>query len=130
MSFFKGCFLGFCVLASPLVLTSCAVTPAPQVHCDGQPNWCVVASNEMNDDATLYIDGQVAADVPGQQTVKIPVLAGTTHEVNDCMTVVINPGQGLLQIGRQTQNECTKPKSITFSGNYRDIIYTPSPGGS
>ncbi len=78
-----GLFLARCELGDP--------TPEPEkmvsaVICNGQPDWCVVARSEMDAHrpAFVFIDGEEKGLILPSRTLRIPVKAGDTHQVNFC----------------------------------------------
>jgi hypothetical protein len=108
-------------VACAFALSGCA-TPSQQqpqaaaVSCDGRPNWCVLAANQLNDTATVYIDGIARATLRSGGSAQIPVGAGESHVVNSCHEVFV----GLLRGGWNRQ--CTPPRNTTFYQNYSLVI--------
>jgi len=75
-----------------IAVVSCEVAPAPPqemvsaVICNGDPNWCVVARSEMDAHrpAFVFLDGEEKGLILPSRTMRIPVRAGETHQVNFC----------------------------------------------
>lgn len=76
-----------------LLLARCASDQAPPpeamvnpVICDGDPYWCVDARSELDAHrpAFVFVDGEEKGLILPSRTLRIPVKAGGTHQVNFC----------------------------------------------
>lgn len=111
------------VLTLGLLLTGCA-TPGDQQQvgvtqdqCNGQPNWCVKAANESNDDVSLYVDGQRYTSLSGGQVIWIPFPANSQHVINGCSEIT----RGWLEI--PVRKVCGAGETVLMTQNQVFIAY-------
>ena len=117
-------------IAALLSVWICGCVPeqqqvAHQIACDGSPNFCLTARNEMDQMATVYIDGQNVGRVGANSSAKFEVQAGTKHEVNSCYEVVTKPCPilSIMCERDETKKLCTDPEVMRFDSNEHFVIY-------
>ena len=111
-------------VAAGLLLVRCGVDPPPQgvvkvVNCNGQPDWCLVVKSEMDGrrPAYVYMDGKVKGLILPGKTLRIPVTAGETHQVNFC---------AYFDIAGLKQWKCTPPTSTRFDVGDSTLVASPT----
>lgn len=113
------------VVAAGLFLVSCELgQPPPEdavkvVNCNGQPDWCLVAKSEMDGDraAYVYVDGKVKGLILPGKTLRIPVTAGETHQINFC---------AYFDLAELRQWKCTPPTNTKFDVGNSTLVVSPT----
>ncbi len=113
------------VVAAGLFLVRCELgQPPPEpaakaVNCDGQPDWCLVARSEMDGRrvAYVYMDGKVKGLILPGKTLRIPVTAGETHQVNFC---------AYFDVAGFKQWKCTTPTYTKFDVGSSTLVVSPA----
>ena len=117
--------LAGCLLLG-VALSGCAMftKTAAETACDGRPNWCLTVANEVANETGVYVDGQTVATAPAQGSVKVPLAAGESHQVNYCRNVRVN--KELFGLIGDTKVLCSKPAAVALDGNQTKIVYDSS----
>jgi hypothetical protein len=87
------------------------------VICDGSPYWCVEARSEMDAHrpAFVFVDGEMEGLVLPSRTLRVPVKAGETHQVNFC---------AYFDVSETKQWKCSTPTDTKFeAGNSMLVVF-------
>ena len=106
-----------------LLMSGCTLSRPPvaaDVACDGRPNWCIIVGNEVLRDRGVYIDGQKVATAPAQGSVKVPLLAGESHQINYCWERGSSDMFGLFSDAKIV---CNIPTTVVLDGNQTKVLY-------
>jgi hypothetical protein len=92
---------------------------ADALNCDGRPQWCLIATSEMDErrPAYIYMDGEMKGLVLPSKTKRIPVAAGETHEVSFC---------AYFDVAGRKRWECTLPTNAKFDAGNSTMVVSPT----
>jgi hypothetical protein len=112
------------VLAAPFIVSIATCESQPPLRevaatCDGAPNWCLVATSEMDGHraAYVYIDGEEKGLILPSKTLRVPAKAGETHAVMFC---------AVFDVAESKKWECSKPTDIRFGNGNVPLIVSPT----
>lgn len=90
-----------------------------QAVCNGQPEWCLIATSEMDDHrpAYVYMDGKEQGIILPDKTLRIPVTAGETHQVNFC---------AYFDVAERKVWKCTPPTNTKFDAGNSTLVVAPT----
>ena len=113
------------VIAAGLFLVRCELgQPPPQemtkaAICDGQPDWCLLATSGMDGGraAYIYIDGKLKGHVLPGKTARIPVGSGGTHLVQYC---------AVFDTAKGKEWQCTPATGVVFDKDNSTLAVSPT----